>query len=185
MSAAPIRAERAEDYAAIAAVVAAAFGPSAPLVPQLVANIRASDNFVAEWSLVAEQDGVVVGHVLVSYVSLVDGGAEHRVPSLSPLAVAPDHQRRGIGSALVRRVLEVVDAAGEPLVVLEGNPAYYGRFGFEHSAPHGIRIDLPHWAQPEAAQVARLRAYDAHIRGRVVYPPAFAAVVAAADRAER
>ncbi|MEY2405696.1 MAG: putative acetyltransferase, partial [Acidimicrobiaceae bacterium] len=41
------------------------------------------------------------------------------------------------------------------------------------SVPHGIRIDLPSWASPEAAQVLRLRSYDPSIRGRVVYPPAF------------
>ena len=45
--------------------------------------------------------------------------------------------------------------ARQPLVVLEGNPLYYGRFGFEHSRRYGIEIDLPSWAPPEAAQVLR------------------------------
>jgi putative acetyltransferase len=59
------------------------------------------------------------------------------------------------------------------MVVLEGAPSYYGRFGFEPATAHGIHIDLPAWAPPEAAQVLRLAAYDPDWRGRIVYPPAF------------
>jgi putative acetyltransferase len=171
MSAVTIRAERVDDTGAISEVVAAAFG--SPVEARLVDAIRASPNFVPEWSLVAELEGRVVGHVMVSFVSLRDGAKQHRVASLSPLAVAPDCHGRGIGSALVRAVTAKVDAAGEPLVVLEGSPVFYGRVGFEHSVPHGIRIDLPEWAPPEAAQIIRLANYDASIRGKIAYPPAF------------
>jgi putative acetyltransferase len=73
----------------------------------------------------------------------------------------------------VREVCALADARGEPLVILEGSPVYYGRFGFEHSVLHGIHIKLPSWAPPEAAQVLRLNTYDPAIRGQVVYPPAF------------
>ena len=76
----------------------------------------------------------------------------------------------------MRAVTARVDEDGEPLVVLEGSPSYYGRFGFEHSVPRGIHINLPDWAPPEAAQILRLRTYDASIRGYVVYPPAFDAL---------
>ncbi len=86
----------------------------------------------------------------------------------------PDQQGTGIGAALVRAVAERVDAAEEPLLVLEGSPAYYGRLGFEPAAAHGITITLPDWAPPEAAQVLRLHASDPTMRGHVVYPPAFA-----------
>jgi putative acetyltransferase len=166
-----IRAERLDDIGAITRVVAAAF--KSPLEARLVDAIRASPNFVPEWSLVAEVDGRVVGHVMVSFVGLRDEAKERRVCSLAPLAVAPDFHGRGIGSALVRAVTATVDAAGEPFVVLEGSPVFYGRVGFEHALPHGIRIDLPEWAPPEAAQVMRLASYDPSIRGKIVYPPAF------------
>lgn len=96
---------------------------------------------------------------------------------LSPLAVEPAFQRRGIGSALVREVTAQADALGEPLVVLEGSPRFYRRFGFEHSLLYGIEITPPSWAPPEAAQVLRLSGYDPSIRGRVKYPPAFDAFV--------
>jgi len=172
-----IRVEQAADVDAIAAVVDAAFG--SPYESQMVADIRASSDFVPELSLVAELDGVVVGHVMVSYVGLRDGERRHRIACLSPLAVEPAHQRRGIGSALVRDVVARCDARGEPFVVLEGSPAYYGRLGFEPSVPLGIRFTLPDWAPPEAAQISRLRNYDPEIRGLVVYPKAVLDAIAA------
>jgi putative acetyltransferase len=110
---------------------------------------------------------------MISYARLVDDTAEHRIASLAPLAVAPDRQKQGIGSALVRESLAIADERGEPLVVLQGAPAYYSRFGFEPASAFGIQMDLPSWAPPEAAQVCRLVHYDASIRGRVVNPPAF------------
>jgi putative acetyltransferase len=166
-----IRAERADDQRAIFAVVEAAFDSA--IEARLVDLIRESANFIPELSLVAEVDGRVVGHVMVSHVALHDVDAQHRICSLAPLSVAPDFQGQGVGSALVRAVAAAVDERGAPLIVLEGSPTYYGRFGFESSAAHGIRITLPPWAPPEAAQVLRLRNYVPAIRGLVVYPPAF------------
>jgi putative acetyltransferase len=165
------RAEVPGDQDAIAEVVGSAFG--SPAEARLVERIRASPNFVPEWSIVAELGGHVVGHVMISYVSLHGTNAQHSIASLAPLAVAPSSQGHGVGAALVREVTGRADARGEPLVVLEGSPQYYGRFGFEYSVPHGIEITLPSWAPPESAQVLRLRAYDPSLRGRVVYPPAF------------
>lgn len=170
-----VRGEVPGDAAAIAAVVTAAFNSAAEA--RLVEAVRASDGFVEGLSLVAELDGAVVGHVLVSHVELRSGDGSHRIATLSPLAVAPGHQRSGIGSALVRAVVARADALGEPLVVLEGSPDYYGRFGFEHSLAYGVRIDLPDWAPAEAAQLLRLAAYDPSLTGTVVYPPAFAEVL--------
>lgn len=166
-----IRPEQPADFDAVAAVVEAAFG--GPDEPQLVAAIRASPEYVADWALVAELGGEIVGHVMISYATVVDGDVERRIAMLSPLAVAPTHQRTGIGSALAREATSRADASGEPAVILEGSPDYYGRFGFEHSLKYGIEITLPSWAPAEAAQVLRLTSYDPSLRGRVVYPPAF------------
>jgi len=169
-----IRPEEPRDRDAIAEVVTAAFGSRLESTEaRLVAAIRASENYRPGLALVAELDGEIVGHVMVSFVGLDDGDTVHRVPSLSPLAVAPRCQRAGIGSALVREVVRRADAAGDPFVVLEGDPRYYSRLGFEHSVPHGIDITLPSWAPPEAAQVLLLTHHDPALRGRVVYPPAF------------
>jgi putative acetyltransferase len=166
-----IRTEAPGDEDAIAQVVEAAFG--SPVEARLVDRIRSSTCFWPELSLVAEDGDEIVGHVMISEVTLVDGDVARPAASLSPLAVAPDRQRQGIGSALVRAVTAAADERGEPLVVLEGSPDYYGRLGFEPATRWGVHIDLPDWAPPEAAQVMRLRAYDPMVRGRLVYPPAF------------
>jgi putative acetyltransferase len=159
------------DHDAIASVVSRAFG--SPIEARLIDAIRASESFVAGWSLVAVIDNHIVGHVMVSYATLQTGEDGRRTPNLSPLSVDPDYQGRGIGSALVRAVAQLVDSAGEPLIVLEGNPVYYARFGFEHAAPRGITLPLPDWAPSEAAQILRLSAYAPDVRGHVIYPPAF------------
>lgn len=169
--AALVRPERPSDFDAIAAVVAAAF--KSPVEARLVDDIRSSPHYVAALALVAEHEGRVVGHVMLSYSMLVDGGNERPILQLSPLAVAPDVHGLGVGSALVPAACALADERGEPLVVLEGDPAYYGRFGFEPSAKYGIHLPIPGWAAPEASQLLRLRNYDPSLRGNVVYPPAF------------
>jgi putative acetyltransferase len=173
-----IRAEAPADYGAIRTIVAAAFNSDVEAL--LVDRIRASPEYVAEMALVAVMDGEIVGHVMISGALIRrhddEGGGERRISMLSPLAVAPAHQRTGVGSELVRTALAIADERGEPLVILEGSPAYYGRLGFEHAARHGIEIHLPDWAPAEAAQVMRLSAYDPDdpsLRGEVVYPAAF------------
>jgi putative acetyltransferase len=90
--------------------------------------------------------------------------------------VQPAVQRRGVGSALVPAGLAAADALGERLVVLEGSPAYYPRFGFRDCRTLGIQIDLPDWAPRDAGRAYPLSAYDDALRGRLRYPPAFAAV---------
>lgn len=166
-----IRTERPSDFDAIRGVVTEAFGSEAEA--DLVDGIRASEHYLPELSLVAELDGSVVGHVMISRVTLVDGEQQLVAHSMAPVSVAPAHQGRGIGGALVRRGIELADEAGLPLVLLEGSPTYYTRFGFEHSVPHGIHFDLPEWAPAEAAQVVPLTNYDPTIQGRVEYPHAF------------
>lgn len=153
-------------------VVTAAFGSTEEA--RLVEAIRASSEFISDLTLVADDGGQVVGHVMISYAAIADGEVRRRIAVLAPLAVAPQSQGRGVGSELVGAVTTLADARGEPVVVLEGSPAFYGRLGFEYSVPLGIHITLPSWAPPEASQVLRLSNYTASIRGQVVYPPAFA-----------
>jgi putative acetyltransferase len=166
-----IRPEAARDHHAIAAVVAAAFHSQREA--DLVEAIRASPEYIPELALVADMDGEVVGHVMVSYAALDDGESLHQIFQLTPLAVDPGRQQKGIGSSLVNEVIAAAKAFGAPFVVLEGDPRYYGRFGFEPARRYGIELDLPDWALPEAAQIIVLRDYDPSLRGRVVYPPAF------------
>jgi putative acetyltransferase len=170
-----IREERRGDHDAIALVVAAAFASSVEV--ELVSAIRSSPEYIAELALAAELDGVVVGHVMVSWTGLDDGEQTHRIQHLSPLAVTPRLQRQGIGAALVTTVIAAAAERGAPFVILEGDPRYYSRFGFESSAAHGITMNLPGWAPPEAAQILLLNGEPPSVRGHVVHPPTFAAFV--------
>jgi putative acetyltransferase len=165
-----IRPETDADRDAIRTVVAAAFGR--PFEADLVDAIRLSERYVPGLSLVSEVGGVVVGHVLVSYVDVEPGPV--RVLQVAPLAVAPEHQRQGVGSALVNEAIRLVEARGEPLVLVEGDPRYYGRFGFHRSDESGI--EAPADVEPQYLMVRRLDAYDPSIRGRLVYPDAFGSV---------
>jgi putative acetyltransferase len=160
-----VRAERDEDHAAIAEVVEAAFG--SPDEARLVESFRASAGYLPELALVAEDGGEVIGHVMFTLTELVDGTS---ILMLSPLAVRPDRQRKGVGAALVRKGLRVSSERTEPLVIVEGNPAYYSRFGFVAASELGL--ERPYESIPEAAfQAVRLPAYTELARGKVVYPP--------------
>lgn len=126
-----IRPERPDDAAAIDAVHRGAFPTDAEA--RLVARLRAAGRSRA--ALVAEVDGVVVGHIVFSPVTI---GDEHTGVGLAPVAVLPDHQRRGVGSALVRAGLETCQAEGHPFVVVLGHPEYYPRFGFRRASEVGL-----------------------------------------------
>jgi putative acetyltransferase len=166
-----VRPERAGDFAAIDAVLRDAFGGEGDLVVRLVAGIRGSAAAIPELALVAEDDSGVVGHTMLSWVGL-EGGPRDRLLVLTPLAVRGDRQRQGVGAQLVAELISLAEGAAEPLIVVEGVPAYYPRFGFERASALGI--ERPYEKIPdEAFMVRRLPAYDPAIRGRVAYPPAF------------
>jgi putative acetyltransferase len=170
-----IRPESREDQSAIRRVVREAFDRQS--VADLVDLIRESPEFVPELSLIASHAGEVVGHVMLSHAELVDEFADrHRILTLSPLAVAPALQGRGIGSALVPAGLSAAEALREPLVVLQGSPGYYPRFGFRDCRTIGIAIDLPDWSSPDAGMAYPLSTYDPSMRGRFIEPPAFAVI---------
>jgi putative acetyltransferase len=169
-----IRPERPGDEATIYRVQRAAFG--AEPEARIVELMRATDRFIPELSLLAEKHGDVVGHVLVTHTDLVTATGTTRVPLLGPIGVLPERQGVGIGSALMRTALAAADARGEPLVVLEGNPAYYRRFGF--ILAHELGIDPPPRVPAEYFQVVRLSSYAPTLRGRVLYADPFAAFVA-------
>ena len=125
-----------------------------------------------ELSLVADDNGAVVGHIMFSYVTLrrIEDGL--RVLILSPLAVSPDVHRGGIGKVLVEAGVAAAEARREPLIIVEGIPAYYPRFGFERA--RGLGIEPPNEHIPDAAwMVRRLSTYDASLRGTIRYSPAF------------
>jgi putative acetyltransferase len=163
-----VRAETHADHAAIRTINDEAFGGT--VEGDIVDAIRASDRFVPDLSLVAVSGGQTVGHVISSYVDVVPGRGRVRFLQVGPLAVLPSHQRRGIGSALMRETIRIADERGEPLLLIEGDPAYYGRFGFTRADAAGIEPP-PEAHGPQYFMIRPLRAYDASLKGRAVYPP--------------
>ena len=100
----------------------------------IVVNTWRLEATLAGLELVAVDGSSVIGHVLAARGDL--GGRE--VVAVAPLAVSPSHQGHGVGNALMTELLRRAEVAGHPLVALLGNPAYYGRFGFEPSGPLNI-----------------------------------------------
>jgi putative acetyltransferase len=135
-----IRPEEPGDWAAVHAVNASAF--ETPAEAMLVDLLREEAQPIV--SLVADADGAIVGHILFSPVSL-PGHPALRIMGLAPMAVTPEHQRKGIGSALVRAGLERCSQLGFGAVVVLGHADYYPRFGFHPSTRFGIgcEYDVP------------------------------------------
>ncbi len=165
-----IRAETPGDYPGVASTNNAAFNEENEA--HLIDLIRQTDLYVPELSLVAVEDDQVVGHVMFSYVTLETPTGEVRILDLAPLAVDPDHQGKGVGTALSEHGLELVEGRREPLVLVEGIPSYYPRFGFERASLHGITPPSPKIPH-DAFMVKLLSNYDSSYRGQVRYPPAF------------
>ena len=168
-----IRPERDADHAAIAEVVRAAFLRHPDEVAVFVERLRASEEFIPELALVAEDSSGVIAHVMLSWVG-VEGGSRTRILNLTPMSVRPDRQRIGVGSRLIRDALGRAEAAGEPAVMVQGHPEYYPRFGFERATALGFVAPYP--MLDEAFMVKRLPGYVPELAGRIVYPAAFEAL---------
>lgn len=165
-----IRAERDTDHAAVHAVNAAAF--PTPLEADLVDALRRQAHPLI--SLVAERDGAILGHILFSPVTL-EGRPDLRIMGLAPMSVAPEHQRSGIGSALVRAGLAECKQLGFSAVVVLGHPEYYPRFGFSPAVRYGLRSE---YDVPDEVFMA-LELLPGALRdttGMIKYHPAFSSV---------
>ena len=161
-----IRPERPEDAAEIDGLLQAAF--AGPDEADLVARLRADGDLAL--SLVADEDGAVIGHV--GFVPVVlDPDPGYRAWGLAPLSVLPQRQGQGIGSVLTEVGLDAAQNAGIGLVLVLGDQNYYGRFGFETALAAGIDAA---WAGPYFAGLA-LRELP-QPRGRACYPAAFDAL---------
>lgn len=150
-----VRREELGEVAAIAAVLAGAFrrpeSPDAdPPEVDLVARLRRDPAWIASLSLVAEVDGRIIGHILCTRAT-IDGYA---VLALGPIGVLPEHQGRGVGTALMNAMLVAAGLHGEGVICLVGAPAFYTRFGFVPAHTVGISPPDPSWGDHFQALVA-------------------------------
>lgn len=132
-----IRREDERDYDLIDEIETSAFGR--PGEARLVRSLRLSAT--PYLSLVASRGEELVGHILLSPVTIEDAVAAPACAGLAPLAVRADVQGEGIGDALVRAALAECSPLGWEAVFLLGEPLYYSRFGFALSAPRGLRYE--------------------------------------------
>jgi putative acetyltransferase len=167
-----LREELPDDKEPVREIHLRAFGDHGLVVADLVDTLRETITPKDGLSLVAGHDGQIVGHVMFTR-SLLDAPRRLvEVHVLSPLAVMPGYQKRGIGSALVRKGLKALARRAVPLVFLEGDLGYYSRFGFAPGGDLGFR--KPSLRIPDGAfQAIRLPEYEPWMTGTLVYAEPF------------
>ncbi len=160
-----VRAETPSDHDSVREVNRLAFEGAGEAA--LVDAVRGTPRTIA---LVATAGTTVVGHILFSPVE-IEGGSSIAAVGLGPMAVLPEHQRRGVGTSLVGRGLEECGKLAYELVVVVGHPTYYPRFGFVRASTLGLRCEFE--APDEAFLALPLRSVPSRIEGIVRYLPQF------------
>jgi putative acetyltransferase len=163
-----IRAESPEDYPRTRQINIEAFGGETEA--NIIETLR--DIGIVIISLVPEIKDEVVGQILFSPVDLESHDSTISIAGLGPMAIAPEHQRKAIGSKLVEEGLHRCEKAGFAAVVVLGHPEYYPRFGFIPSVKHGIKseYDVP----DEVFMVKKLHEGAlAYCRGTIKYHGVF------------
>ena len=167
-----VRPQEPRDYEAAKVVYAEAFkrqdhGDRVPPEVGIFTALWEAKDVIDELSFTALAQNAVVGHVTASRAKV----GFDSVVAVGPIGVLPDHQAKGIGSALMNALLSAADAQDVPLVVLLGSPQYYGRFGFRPAVELGVMPPEPGWGS--AFQARPLRAYTPSVAGPFEYAPAF------------
>ena len=167
-----VRQETPDDFEAVFRVHREAFGR--PDEARLVERLRAAEEFIPALSIVAEEDGQLIGHVILTRARLED----REVLTLGPLGVLPAWQNVGIGSALVRDALARTRALGAELIAVLGHPTYYPRFGFVPARSLGITSDY----SEDAFMALELVPGSARGGGHIRYAAPFAESGSARER---
>ncbi len=139
-----IRKEEVKDYKEVENLVKAAFETaehSDGNECELVAKLRRSDGFIDELSLVAEENGAILGHIIFTKAKIGDVCAL----ALAPLAVLPKAQKKGVGTALIKKGHEIAKSLGYDIIVVLGSEKYYPRVGYSPASIFGISapFDVP------------------------------------------
>lgn len=164
-----VRRETQADYPEVFQVNLLAFGGDAE--SRLVEKLRSKPHI----SLVAVDEGKVVGHIFFSGIFIEDpeGGSSNTI-GLAPMSVLPEYQNRGIGSMLVKEGLKVCADEGQEAVFVLGHANYYPKFGFAIAANKGFTCQFE-VADEHFMVIELIENALAGKRGKVTYPPEFSA----------
>lgn len=163
-----IRKETDADNIRVREIEVAAFEGS--LQADLVDTLR--ECAVPYLSLVALVSSEIVGHIFFS-PAFIECQAAPPAAQLSPIAVDPSHQGKGIGSKLIQTGLQECSSIGWKAIFLLGDPRYYSRFGFVMASPIGLEYENPSFA-PDLQVVELEPGTLDGCRGTVRFHPAFA-----------
>ncbi|MEP9393276.1 MULTISPECIES: GNAT family N-acetyltransferase [Gordonia] len=168
-----IRQETTQDRPRIRDIILAAFDDGTDgedaVEAALTDALFADDGYLLALSLVAVDDGEIVGFVIGTRGWVGDDPAI----GIGPLAVIPHAQGGGIGSALMTRLIDDAAAAGEHVLALLGDPEYYARFGFRTAADLGIEAPDPEWGRHFQALRIPEGQSESPIRGTFRYAAPF------------
>ncbi|MCW4032557.1 MAG: N-acetyltransferase [Candidatus Bathyarchaeota archaeon] len=164
-----VRREKEEDFKSIYEINEQAFKQKDE--SELIERIRNNKNFIPELSLVAEENGKIIGHILFSKIKII-GEKKYESLALAPMAILPELQRKGIGGRLIKEGLNKARELGFDSVIVLGHKDYYPRFGFERASKWDIKC--PFKVPDEAFMAIELNiGVLANKSGIVEYPEEF------------
>lgn len=140
---------------------------------KLVARLRNAPGFIPELSLIAELDGLIVGHILFTPLVIDNGQQQFESLVLGPVSVLPEFQKQGIGGKLIRAGHQKAVELGFRSVILIGHPEYYPRFGYKPASTWGIKT---HYELPSDDVFMAIELTEGalkNVSGMVIFPPEF------------
>lgn len=170
-----IRQEKEKDYKSVFDLVEKAFRDlevSDHNEHYLIERLRKSEAFIPELSLVAENEGLVIGHILITRIKIKNWDEEHESLILAPVSVLPDYQNFGIGGKLIIKAHEIATKLGYKSILLVGHEIYYPRFGYKQLSSFDIKQPF---AIPDKNCMAKELVPGAldNVKGVVIYPHEF------------
>jgi putative acetyltransferase len=137
-----VRSEREDEFDQIFDLVRVAFQTakvSNGKEQEFVNRLRSGGNYIPQLALVADDDGKLIGHSMLTKTYIHGDGKDYEALLLAPISVVLEHRNRGVGTLLINESFRLAKAMGYGAVFLVGDPAYYHRFGFRSTVDFGIR----------------------------------------------
>ena len=135
--------EQPKDHRIVAQIISAAFenvSESDHSESGLVERLRKSDAFIPKLSLVAELNGEIVGHILLTKIKIKNDIETFDSLALAPVSVEPEYQHKGIGGQLILESHKIAKKLGYPSIILVGHEKYYPKFGYKKASAFNIKI---------------------------------------------